>query len=145
MALFRERRPEPPAIAMQAPAAPVAAERAPLVDLPLVAGPPPAAGARAKAFDADEQSLGRIAALPAPKLGTGHGSRETSVVTHTDFSRESPNPNELIRIRYDSFANLVAMGVIQGRPPMPPRPNAFPESPARYVPDPPGYSARGLR
>jgi len=51
----------------------------------------------------------------------------------------------VIRIRYDGLENLMAMGVIRARPPLGPRPNAFPDSPAGYVPDPPGYSAGGLR
>jgi hypothetical protein len=142
VALFRERRPEP-AVAMRAPAesSPSAAAGAPDARAEQMG----ADGARAKAPDANAASLGLVAALPAPKLGTGHGARESSYVEHTDFSRESESPNEVIRIRYDSVANLVAMGVIHGRPPLPPRPNAFPDSPARYVPDPPGYPAGGLR
>jgi hypothetical protein len=48
-------------------------------------------------------------------------------------------PNELIRIRYDSMDNLVAMGVVRRPRPMPPIPNAFPDSQERqFVPDPPG-------
>jgi len=144
VALFRERLPEPAAIARQAPPSPAdaAAAGAPSAR----AEPAPAAdAARAKAQVAEEASVGRVAALPAPKLGTGHGAREASYVEHTDFSRESDSPSELIRIRYDSYANLLAMGVIRDRPPQPPRPNAFPESPARYVADPPGYPGGGLR
>ena len=46
-------------------------------------------------------------------------------------------PDDLIRIRYDSHENLVALGVIPGAAPAP-RPEAFPGSPvSRYVPDPP--------
>lgn len=73
------------------------------------------------------------------KLGTGHGEREWSEVSQTNFERAQSSPNETIRIRYDSHENLIAMGVIQ-----PPRypyqrpPNAFPES-LDFVPDPPRY------
>ena len=75
------------------------------------------------------------------KLGTGHGERETSVVSHTSFERAQSSPNETIRIRYDSRENLVSMGVIQ--PPHQQRPwnrtpNAFPES-LGFVPDPPRF------
>ena len=35
------------------------------------------------------------------KLGTGHGAREYSYVTHTEFARAQSEPNEVIRIRYD--------------------------------------------
>lgn len=71
-----------------------------------------------------------------PRLGTGHGERETSVVGHTTFERRSQRPDELIRIRYDSRENLVAMGVIPTQA-MPPRPNPFPGSVSPgYTPDP---------
>ena len=71
------------------------------------------------------------------KLGTGHGEREWSQVSHTAFERAQSTPNETIRIRYDSHENLVALGVIPGATPAP-RPDAFPGSPvSRYVPDPP--------
>jgi hypothetical protein len=73
-----------------------------------------------------------------PKLGTGHGEREFSYVNHTEFSRMQPEPNEVIRIRYDSLDNLVAMGIIE-RPRPAPTANPFPDSPAQpYAPDPPG-------
>jgi hypothetical protein len=74
---------------------------------------------------------------PAQKLGTGHGARETSYVRTTQFDRLSNTPNEIIKIRYDSFENLVAMGVVRSRPGPPPAPNPFPDSWPRYVPDPP--------
>ena len=75
---------------------------------------------------------------PAQKLGTGHGAREVSYVQDTTFDRLSSTPNELIKIRYDSYENLVAMGVVPTRPAWQ-RPNPFPDSSLpRYVPDPPG-------
>jgi hypothetical protein len=74
-----------------------------------------------------------------PKLGTGHGERETSVVSQTNFERERSNPNEVIRIRYDSRENLIAMGVIREFPPYGLQPNPFPGSSQSYVPDPPRY------
>jgi hypothetical protein len=79
------------------------------------------------------------AAAPAEKLGTGHGAREYSYVENTTFDRLSTTPNEVIKIRYDSYPNLVAMGVIPSRPAWQPGPNPFPDSkPPMYVPDPPG-------
>jgi len=76
---------------------------------------------------------------PAEKLGTGHGAREASYVQNTQFDRLSSTPNEVIKIRYDSFENLVAMGVVPSRPAWRPGPNPFPDSTSpRYVPDPPG-------
>jgi hypothetical protein len=76
---------------------------------------------------------------PAEKLGTGHGAREASYVQNTQFDRLSSTPNEVIKIRYDSFENLVAMGVVPSRPAWRAGPNPFPDSTSpRYVPDPPG-------
>ena len=48
--------------------------------------------------------------MPAPKLGTGHGEREYSYVGHTEFRRMQPEPDEVIRIRYDSLDNLTGHG-----------------------------------
>jgi hypothetical protein len=76
--------------------------------------------------------------VPAQKLGTGHGVRETSYVQNTRFDRLSSTPNEVIKIRYDSYENLMAMGVVPSRP-WQAAPNPFPDSALpRYVPDPPG-------
>lgn len=72
------------------------------------------------------------------KLGTGHGEREWSQVSHTSFERAQSSPNETIRIRYDSRENLVSMGVIPAQRPWQRTPNAFPES-LGFVPDPPRH------
>jgi hypothetical protein len=82
-----------------------------------------------------------VAAPPAPadrdsfakaeKLGTGHGEREYSPTTQTTFERASSQPAEIVQVRYDSYANLVAAGVI-GRPQPPAVPQPFPG----FVPDP---------
>lgn len=87
----------------------------------------------------DSASLGEIATpAPAAKLGTAHGQRETWVVGSTTFERRQSRPDEIIRIRYDSRANLLASGVIPAVRPSPVRPEPFPDSsPAAYVPDPP--------
>jgi hypothetical protein len=75
---------------------------------------------------------------PAQKLGTGHGAREASYVQNTTFDRLSTTPNELIKIRYDSYENLVAMGIVPTHPAWQ-TPNPFPDSSKQsYVPDPPG-------
>jgi hypothetical protein len=77
---------------------------------------------------------------PSPKLGTGHGEREASYVSRTNFVRNSATPDEVIRIRYDSHANLLSMGIIPSpRPWYGQAPNAFPGQPTSYVPDPPPY------
>ena len=75
------------------------------------------------------------------RLGTGHGEREGSAVTHTTFERRSSRPEQIEIIRYDSYDNLVAMGIIpqyDGQAVVPPQP--FPDTaPRRYVPDPPAW------
>lgn len=69
-----------------------------------------------------------------PKLGTGHGERIESSSRMTDFKRATSNPSEVLTVYYDSYANLVARGVIPTRyRPTPARPNPFPGS---FVPDP---------
>ena len=84
-----------------------------------------------------EASASRQAAPPtAQKLGTAHGQRESSVVSSTTFERQQPQPDEVVLIRYDSRANLLALGVIRPAQQQP-VPNAFPESATAYVPDPP--------
>ncbi|MDO8385187.1 MAG: hypothetical protein Q7T13_02150 [Polaromonas sp.] len=153
VALFRERLPEPVA---QAPdhAARDARERhdesrSLQRGAPLPPPPSPAAGLQERgsgealaqrAPSAAADSVAKAAPLPAPRLGTGHGQRETSVITHTRFERMQASPDEIIRIRYDSRENLVAAGVIREPVVYPrlPAPNPFPHSGnASYVPDPP--------
>ena len=98
-----------------------------------------AAESLAKAGNADSaeaESTGRSAPMPAARLGTGHGERERDRVAHTTFERRSERPDEIVRIRYDSRENLIAMGIIPSMP-IPIRPQPFPESsPVRYAPDP---------
>ena len=76
-----------------------------------------------------------------PSLGTGHGALESSHTSTTSFDSASQQPAQIVRIRYDSYANLVAKGVIRDSRPQPERrPNAFPADPQpSYVPDPPRY------
>jgi len=73
-------------------------------------------------------------AMPAPSapLGTGHGRREESRVRWVDFERATEEPAETIAIYYDSYRNLVAMGVVQAQP-SPRDPNPFPTA---FAPDP---------
>jgi hypothetical protein len=133
VAIFRERQPQP-------------------VYAPPISAPPPdsadAAPVPRRQPMQPHQPMEKAPALhvppvaeTAPKLGTGHGDREASYVSHTDFSRMQPQPNEVIRIRYDSFENLVAMGIIERPHPALPT-NPFPASAEeQYVPDPPAGNA----
>jgi hypothetical protein len=130
VALFRERVP--------------AVVYAPREVPPVVANAADAAGslAKAEAQPRAERSTVASAALAAPAappaaLGTGHGQRESSYVTRVDFEREQSQPNELLRIRYDSHANLVARGILRDVAPPHYRPQPFPDEPRLgYVPDP---------
>jgi len=142
VALFRESVPEPVA---QAPEvyrrnesdSEKSAARVREAPSALSASPAPSTAAAGQAADRSERMA---RSMPAPKLGTGHGQREESMVSHTSFARQQSQPNETIRIRYDSRENLVASGVIREpviRPLMP-APNPFPLSDnVSYVPDPP--------
>jgi hypothetical protein len=160
VALFRERQVEPmespPSIGQLSrgtPAPSAAGSDASLRDSTMGAGR--AAESNAAAFAGDKKSaaplpytgtsampappLAPLARLAAPKLGTGHGEREYSYVSHTEFSRLQSQPNEVIRIRYDSLDNLLAMGIVKRPRPPAPTGNPFPASPEQnYVPDPPG-------
>jgi pyruvate/2-oxoglutarate dehydrogenase complex dihydrolipoamide acyltransferase (E2) component len=66
------------------------------------------------------------------KLGTGHGERIESSTGNTEFQRASTRPAEVITVYYDSYANLLARGVIPRRP-RPGQPQPFPGG---FVPDP---------
>jgi hypothetical protein len=68
------------------------------------------------------------------KLGTGHGEREQSVVSYTDFRRASAQPAEVITIYYDRYENLLARGIVPG-PRHYAQPRPFPGA-VRFVPDP---------
>jgi hypothetical protein len=137
VALFREQEPEP-AVAENAPAAGRFSE-SPLTQ-PV---PAPTAAGKAEsgaAADAAATSPSRSSAPQrAARLGTGAGEREYSYVSNTEFRRLQSEPNEVIRIRYDSRENLIAMGVIRRTRPIATVPNAFPGSQdGQFVPDPPG-------
>jgi hypothetical protein len=131
IALFRE---QPVAVYAPARVAPPTAEAAPAA--------PGSEFNRSLAADATAKAGApalQRAPAPAERLGTGHGEREYSYVVDTEFHRAQPQPNEIIRIRYDSFENLVAMGIVRGPRPAPHAPDPFPGSEQRrFVPDPSG-------
>jgi hypothetical protein len=82
---------------------------------------------------AASDSAPRSAPQAAQKsIGTGHGRIQASAARYVEFERESDTPAELIAIHYDTYANLVARGIIreQKRWPTP--------FPGEFVPDPPG-------
>ena len=65
----------------------------------------------------------------AHSLGTGHGRSQTSRVSHASFERATERPEEVIAIHYDTFSNLVALGVIR-------TPRIASPFPGQFVPDP---------
>ncbi|MFI4970511.1 MAG: hypothetical protein ACHP7D_09915 [Lysobacterales bacterium] len=115
------------------------------------APPPPASAPMdAEAQRADSAAAGAAAPMPAQaakpgakqkaeafarreeRLGTGHGAREYAHVDTTTFERASRRPAETVAIWYDSYANLVAQGIIE-RPIARVEPRPFPGG---FVPDP---------
>ncbi len=78
----------------------------------------------------------RPAAAPAPekRIGTGHGRSHHAPARYVEFERDTDIPAEVFAIHYDTYANLVARGVIRDsrRLPVP--------FPGGFVADPP---ARG--
>jgi hypothetical protein len=86
----------------------------------------------ADSMRAPSQAGNLARAEPAAPLGTGHGRREESHIRWVDFERATEQPVETVSIYYDSYRNLVAMGVLQQ--PAPQRnPDPFP---AAFAPDP---------
>ena len=88
---------------------------------------------RAEAAGASRDSEPRPPASAAPekKIGTGHGRNENSPARYVEFERESDQPAEVIAIHYDTYANLVAHGVIREERRLP---TPFPGG---FVADPP--------
>ena len=137
VAVFREARPvayAPPPMPYPAPYERDEAARESAAQPAAKAGAPaPSAPSRADNAVASEEAD----TLQRQRLGTGHGQREWSQVSHTDFERATRSPSQVTELRYDDTASLVAMGVLpRPRPywsPQPPR--AFPDG---FVADPPG-------
>lgn len=128
VAAFTERRRPVP---MEAEAA--------QAEAPMPPPPPPAAAPRARSAAAGADAAARpepsLEARRSERLGTGHGARERSDVVTVAFERATTYPQLVRQLEYDSYANLVAAGVIPRAGPPAPRPRPFPGS--GYVPDPP--------
>ncbi len=127
VALFQRKYVPPPAAAAQAPAAPPA-EYAP----PAMKSYSESSGNLQRDRSSSADSLSRVAPAQSAPLGTGHGRREESRIHWVEFERATEEPVETIAIYYDSYRNLVAMGVLQPQP-SPRNPNPFPAS---FAPDP---------
>lgn len=114
-------------------------ERAPL-PRPQPFEPAPYSSRRDNNDSSRAEAAAAPSAAPAPerdaalaqrndKLGTGHGEREHSPIGRTTFQRATAQPAEIVQLRYDSHANLVASGVIAPR-------RAVPDPFPGFVPDP---------
>ena len=135
VALYREKLPEP--VAYEGPVYESASSAR------ATAEPSAAAADVAAPNAASKSSMARrapsAAPSPAPSLGTGHGAVENSQVSQTAFEADTNSPRRVVRIRYDSYENLVAKGVIREprpRPPVTRSPSPFPAD-SGFVPDPP--------
>jgi hypothetical protein len=115
-------RPEPPAAGTREDSPyPAAADTAPA-----------AGGGRGRSAEsAAAQRHAPIQQAPqkSSSLGTGHGRSQSSRVTYAGFERATAGPEEVIVIHYDTYGNLVAMGVI-------PAPRIATPFPGQFVPDP---------
>ncbi len=67
-------------------------------------------------------------------LGTGHGPREESPVSYTDFKRASTAPDDVITLYYDTRERLIVQGVIPS--PGVAQPGLPEPFPGHFAPDP---------
>jgi hypothetical protein len=116
VALFRKRLTEPVPYSQLAPAAPQARKEA-------GAASSMAEQAAPRAMERDRDD----------RLGTGHGRSEPAPARQVAFERATREPAETVVIYYDSYANLLARGIIPRTARPRPTPNPFPG----FVPDPP--------
>lgn len=131
VALYREKLPEP--VAYQGPVYESLSTAKATAESSAVAADEVAPNA------ANKSSTAKRAPAAAPSLGTGHGAVENSQVSQTEFEADTRSPRRVVRIRYDSYENLVAKGVIREprpRPPVTRSPSPFPADNG-FVPDPP--------
>ena len=96
---------------------------------------PPIAEASVDAAVPRRAEAGSAVAKTSGPLGTGFGRRERDDIHLVDFERASSQPDEVVTIYYDTYANLVARGVLPPGSVHPHAPEAFP---GQFVPDPPG-------
>ena len=94
----------------------------------------PEAPAEAPSASSGQRADSLARSRQAERIGTGHGEREHSAVSFTDFRRASAHPDEIITLHYDRYENLLARGIIPGAPQLA-QPRPFPGA-VRFVPDP---------
>ena len=81
---------------------------------PAFGAPPAPESRRAEAAAPPDRpaAAGSQAPLARERLGTGHGARETDVMRVVAFQRASAHPDQRLEIRYDSYENLAAAGIV---------------------------------
>jgi hypothetical protein len=105
VAVFRKKHVPPPV--------PIAREAFPGSAGDADAGKRSAPAESAGAPSAESNAPRRVEAERQSRLGTGHGRREHSQARYVQFERASSQPAQVVQLRYDSRANLVARGVIR--------------------------------
>jgi len=89
-----------------------------------------APGSAGRADASSEEAFARAPSVARKStLGTGHGRSRTSHARYTSFERATETPAQIVALHYDTYRNLVRLGVI-GAPRMA---NPFP---GQFVPDP---------
>lgn len=105
VAVFRKKHLPPPA--------PISRDAFPGAPSDAASGKRSAPAESAAAPGRQSNELRRDEAEAKSRLGTGHGRREHSQARYVQFERASSHPTEVVQLRYDSRANLVARGVIR--------------------------------
>jgi hypothetical protein len=137
IAVFRETRPivyQPPVYDEPEPLA-----RGDMRDNGMAAAKAAAPAAQASGRAAESAADSSYSGIVRQSIGTGHGEREWSPVSNTDFERASTRPSQIAQLRYDAPEALAALGIL----PQPRRyygaGNAPTPFPAGFVADPPGW------
>lgn len=96
----------------------------------------PSASARQSESIASDRAYG--GAAPQRRIGTGHGEREWSPVSNTEFERASRTPTQVTQLRYEDIDSLIAMGAMPRPYRWDRRPRNAPEAfPSGFAADPP--------
>jgi hypothetical protein len=96
----------------------------------------PSASARQSESIASDRAYG--GAAPQRRIGTGHGEREWSPVSNTEFERASRTPTQVTQLRYEDIDSLIAMGAMPRPYRWDRRPRNAPEAfPNGFAADPP--------
>ena len=96
----------------------------------------PSASSRQSESIASDRAYG--GAAPQRRIGTGHGEREWSPVSNTEFERASRTPTQVTQLRYEDIDSLMAMGAMPRPYRWDRRPRNAPEAfPNGFAADPP--------